>query len=66
MNEGRQKIMCPVCIATVVFIAGSAASGGGLAAVAMKKIGVKKEGDKGRMMTTRLPSALREAGVPEA
>ena len=33
--------MCPVCIATAVLIAGSAASGGGLAAVAMKKSRVK-------------------------
>jgi hypothetical protein len=30
-----------MCIATAVLIAGSAASGGGLAAVAMKKLGVK-------------------------
>ena len=37
--------MCPVCIATAVLIAGSAASGGGLAALAMKKLGVKKAPD---------------------
>jgi hypothetical protein len=33
--------MCPVCLTTVVLIAGSATSTGGLAAVAMKKFGVK-------------------------
>lgn len=33
--------MCPVCVTTVVLIAGSVASMGGLAAVAMTKLGVK-------------------------
>jgi hypothetical protein len=34
--------MCPVCITTAVLIAGSATSTGGLAAVVMKKLGVKR------------------------
>jgi Pyruvate/2-oxoacid:ferredoxin oxidoreductase gamma subunit len=38
--------MCPVCIATAALIAGKAASSGGLAAVAIKKFGVKKSGDR--------------------
>jgi len=33
--------MCPVCIATAALIAGSATSTGGLAAVVMRKFGVK-------------------------
>jgi hypothetical protein len=33
--------MCPVCIATAALIAGSVTSTGGLAAVAIKKPGVK-------------------------
>jgi hypothetical protein len=33
--------MCPVCIATAALIAGSATSTGGLAAVVIKKLGVK-------------------------
>jgi hypothetical protein len=37
--------MCPVCITTAVLIAGSVASTGGLAAVAMKKSGVKSAAD---------------------
>jgi len=37
--------MCPVCIATAVVIAGGVASTGGLAAVAMKKFGVKNAAD---------------------
>ena len=46
--------MCPVCVTTAVLIAGSVASAGGLAALAMKRSGVKKaadhpkEGDTGR------------------
>ena len=38
--------MCPVCVATAVLIAGGAASGGGLAALAMKKLGVKNAEEK--------------------
>ena len=37
--------MCPVCITTAVLIAGGVASTGGLAAVAMKKFGVKNAPD---------------------
>ena len=33
--------MCPVCITTAVLIAGSVTSSGGLAAVVIKRIGVK-------------------------
>src|SRR5262245_41506946 len=40
-----EKTMCPVCIATAVLIAGGVASTGGLAAVAMKKFGVKTAAD---------------------
>jgi len=34
-------MMCPVCITTVLLIAGSATSTGGAAAIAIKKFGVK-------------------------
>jgi hypothetical protein len=37
--------MCPVCATTVALVAGSVASMGGLAAVAMKKFGVKNAAD---------------------
>jgi hypothetical protein len=37
--------MCPVCLTTAVFLAGKAASTGGLAAIAMKKLGVKNAED---------------------
>jgi len=37
--------MCPVCATTVALIAGSVASMGGLAAVAVKKLGVKNAAD---------------------
>jgi hypothetical protein len=33
--------MCPVCLTTAMLIAGSVISTGGLAAIAMKKLGVK-------------------------
>jgi hypothetical protein len=33
--------MCPVCLTTAVLIAGSATSTGGLAAIAIKKFGMK-------------------------
>ena len=33
--------MCPVCITTAMLIAGSATSTGGLAAIALRKFGVK-------------------------
>ena len=37
--------MCPVCATTVALIAGSVASMGGLAVVAVKKFGVKYAAD---------------------
>jgi hypothetical protein len=37
--------MCPACLTTAVLIAGSVASAAGLAAVAMKKSGVKSAAD---------------------
>ena len=37
--------MCPVCIATAVLIAGSASSTGGLAAIAIKKLGFRNTVD---------------------
>ena len=36
--------MCPMCISTVVLIAGSVISTGGLAAMAIKKLGGGKKG----------------------
>jgi hypothetical protein len=33
--------MCPMCLATVALIAGGITSSGGLAAVAIRKLGVK-------------------------
>ncbi len=37
--------MCPVCITTAMLIAGSVTSTGGLAAIAIKKIGGKNSVD---------------------
>ena len=37
--------MCPACIATAMLIAGSVTSTGGLAAIALKKFGVKNAED---------------------
>jgi hypothetical protein len=37
--------MCPVCVTTAVLIAGSVTSTGGLAAIALKKFGVKSAVD---------------------
>jgi len=37
--------MCPVCITTAMLIAGSATSTGGLAAIAIRKFGVKNAVD---------------------
>ena len=37
--------MCPMCIATAVLIAGSVTSTGGLAAIVIKKFGVKNAAD---------------------
>jgi hypothetical protein len=38
--------MCPICITTAVLIAGSATSTGGLAAIAIRKFGMKNAVDK--------------------
>jgi hypothetical protein len=38
--------MCPVCIATAALIAGKVTSAGGLAAIAIRKFGVKNAVDK--------------------
>jgi hypothetical protein len=37
--------MCPVCLATALLIGGKVASSGGVAAIAMKKFGVKNAVD---------------------
>jgi len=37
--------MCPLCITTAMLIAGSATSTGGLAAIAIKKFGLKHSAD---------------------
>ena len=37
--------MCPVCIATAMLLAGSVTSTGGLAAIALKKIGISRAAD---------------------
>jgi hypothetical protein len=37
--------MCPVCITTAALIAGSVTSTGGLAAIAIRKFGVKNAAD---------------------
>jgi hypothetical protein len=37
--------MCPLCISTAMLIAGSVTATGGLAAIAMKKFGVKNAVD---------------------
>jgi hypothetical protein len=37
--------MCPVCLTTAALIAGSVTSSGGLAAIAIKKFGVKNAVD---------------------
>jgi hypothetical protein len=56
--------MCPVCIATAVLIAGSVTSSGGLAAVAIRKFGVKNAVDN---HPASAPSKLsgRETGAGE-
>jgi hypothetical protein len=38
--------MCPVCLATAALIAGKVTSASGLAAIAIKKFGVKNAVDK--------------------
>jgi hypothetical protein len=37
--------MCPICITTAALIAGSVTSTGGLAAIAIRKFGVKNAAD---------------------
>ena len=56
--------MCPVCIATAVLIAGSAASGGGFAAVAMREFGMKNAVDIGASVSQRLRTELVEELQP--
>ena len=43
--------MCPVCITTAVLIAGKVTSSGGLAAIVIKKFGVKNVVDKNPVST---------------
>jgi hypothetical protein len=45
--------MCPLCATTAVLIAGSVASSGGLAAVVLKKIGVKNALNQNRSKEDR-------------
>ncbi len=55
--------MCPVCMTTAVLIAGSVASTGVLAAVAMKKSGVKNAARReGLVRHPDSPSARPLAG----
>lgn len=44
-DVSEEKTMCPFCLATAVWIAVSVTSTGGLAAVAMRKIGGKNTVD---------------------
>jgi hypothetical protein len=43
--------MCPVCLTTAVLIAGKVTSTGGLAAIAIKKFGVKNGADNNPALT---------------
>jgi len=52
--------MCPVCIATAALIAGSVTSSGGLAAIAIKKLGVKNAADNHPAPTPFKQSQKRE------
>jgi hypothetical protein len=51
--------MCPVCIATAVLIASSVTSSVGLAAIAMKKFGVKNVADN-HLAPTPSPTPMKE------
>jgi hypothetical protein len=51
--------MCPVCITTAVLIASGAAGTGGLAAVAMRKSGVKNAAYNGSPATKSKESEIR-------
>jgi hypothetical protein len=48
--------MCPVCITTAALIAGSVTSTGGLAAVVIRKLGIKN--------TTPAPNPATNPGAP--
>jgi hypothetical protein len=41
----EEEHMCPMCLANAALIAGSATSGGGLAFLAIKRLGVKNAVD---------------------
>jgi hypothetical protein len=65
----EEKSMCPVCLTTAVLIAGSATSTGGLAAIAIKKFGMKKTVDDNPVPTpSKLSRESNGAGeiVPNA
>lgn len=51
--------MCPICITTAVLIAGSATSTGGIAAIALRKLGVKSAADH---VTASTPSTEEHHG----
>ncbi len=51
--------MCPVCLAAAALIAGKAASGSGLAAIAIKKFGRKTAVDN-QQVPTPSPDASKE------
>ena len=40
--------MCPVCLANAMMVAGGVTSTGGLAAIAMKRLGMKKDPDNSK------------------
>ena len=56
--------MCPVCLTTAVLIAGSVASMGGLAAVAVKKSGVKNAAD-GEKTTSGADKKPKDVHAPD-
>jgi hypothetical protein len=47
----EEELMCPLCIATAVLIAGKVTSTGGVAAMVIKKFGVKNVVDKNPVST---------------
>jgi len=47
--------MCPFCLATAALIAASVTSTGGLAAIAIKKFGVKNAADDNPVPTSSKP-----------
>ena len=55
--------MCPVCITTAMLIAGSVTSTGGLAAIAIKRFGVKNAADDNHVPTpSKLSRKMNGAG----